>query len=778
MASSSNPNTSSTSSSSQIPATNLNPSFGQYVGLTQTSPYSPNPVTPQQQFYPNMSMFPSYSPNLGHPPTPNPALFMTPPVPQPQPQPQTEYPSPTPNTAHTFGSQTSETRVEDSAPLDIWLTEEESSKVKGRKSEVFRYFILSKDNLKAKCKTCGNVYGAVSTGGTGHLARHVKKCGKPSSDPTQPKLSTHHPFGFTYNYERDRDELGKMLVHSETPFLFSENDAFNQYITTALQPQHKKISRKTVTSSAMKSYLELKEKLKFDLGTTLARVSLTADAWDSGYGLHYLCVTCHWIDNDWLLQKRIIHFKMLEWPHTGTNIAHHIFEAINEYGLRERIMSLTFDNASSMTYSASLIKHHLRDYILDDESLHVRCACHVINLCVKDGVAAIGPYYEKIRNAVLSINSSGLRLQEWKVFLRQSNLKVIKIKADCPTRWNSTYDMLSKAINYKEPITRFFNQRFPHLALSEDDWVKCEKYMGFLHLLYSMTHCFSSVYTPCSQSFLYNACLLGNLFSEHRYQEDYDVYVPSMEEKWRKYFEKIPLIYIYASILDPRQKYNGTYLLIDIYYTSMVLGDEDDKETYKKECTDRFFDLYRIYEAKFGSSSRLAPPQSSKQVGKRAKTLFAQAANMMSKFSGSESSRRTQSDVSELQMYLNYDFMKGMDDEERFGLDILEWWKGQSTKHPILAAMARDIFAIQVSSVASERAFSASGRVLDDRRTRLKPETLEMCVCFKDWLDAQNRSQDRSYETQDDDGTSASGSGSSSSQSTQLADDLDEDEEE
>ena len=208
---------------------------------------------------------------------------------------------------------------------------------------------------------------------------------------------------------------------------------------------------------------------------------------------------------------------------------------------------------------------------------------------------------------------------------------------------------------------------------------------------------------------------------------------------------------------------------------------EDDVESYKTNVTNQFFVLYRVYESKYGTVSRFAPSQTSKNVSKRAKGLFAQAANMMSKFSGTESSssKRTQSDVSELQMYLSYDFMKGMDDEEKFGLDILDWWKSQTVKHPILSAMARDIFAIQVSSVASERAFSASGRVLDDRRTRLKPETLEMCVCFKDWLDAETRSQDRTYAQNDDDdeGTSTSFR-SHNSQSTQLADELELEQEE
>ena len=122
--------------------------------------------------------------------------------------------------------------------------------------------------------------------------------------------------------------------------------------------------------------------------------------------------------------------------------------------------------------------------------------------------------------------------------------------------------------------------------------------------------------------------------------------------------------------------------------------------------------------------------------------------------------------------------MKGIDEEEKYGLDILDWWKSQSTKHPILAAMTRDLFGIQVSSVASERAFSASERVLDDRRTSLKPETLEMCVCLKDWLDAESRSQDSSYAKNDNiDGSDRSGSTSTSSRSIQLDDELEGEEE-
>ncbi|GKE81472.1 zinc finger BED domain-containing protein RICESLEEPER 2 [Tanacetum coccineum] len=55
-----------------------------------------------------------------------------------------------------------------------------------------------------------------------------------------------------------------------------------------------------------------------------------------------------------------------------------------------------------------------------------------------------------------------------------------------------------------------------------------------------------------------------------------------------------------------------------------------------------------------------------------------------------------------------------------------------------------DILSVQATSVASESAFSTSGRVLSIRRIRLTPASLEMYMCLKHHLDAQERKQDKS----------------------------------
>ena len=55
--------------------------------------------------------------------------------------------------------------------------------------------------------------------------------------------------------------------------------------------------------------------------------------------------------------------------------------------------------------------------------------------------------------------------------------------------------------------------------------------------------------------------------------------------------------------------------------------------------------------------------------------------------------------------------------------------------------MARDLLTVQASTVASESAFSVSGRVISQRRSRLSPESVEMCICLKDYLDGPARKQ-------------------------------------
>ncbi|CAI6358189.1 unnamed protein product [Macrosiphum euphorbiae] len=65
--------------------------------------------------------------------------------------------------------------------------------------------------------------------------------------------------------------------------------------------------------------------------------------------------------------------------------------------------------------------------------------------------------------------------------------------------------------------------------------------------------------------------------------------------------------------------------------------------------------------------------------------------------------------------------------------DVLQWWKERQIKSPMMAKLAMRIFAIPATSAGSERAFSTSGRVIEERRTCLKGDTVESILFLSDY---------------------------------------------
>ena len=60
----------------------------------------------------------------------------------------------------------------------------------------------------------------------------------------------------------------------------------------------------------------------------------------------------------------------------------------------------------------------------------------------------------------------------------------------------------------------------------------------------------------------------------------------------------------------------------------------------------------------------------------------------------------------------------------------------------MLSFIACDVLTVSVSTVASEAAFIAGGRVVSKKRCNLSPEAIEAVVCLKDWNLADKRLHD------------------------------------
>ena len=77
--------------------------------------------------------------------------------------------------------------------------------------------------------------------------------------------------------------------------------------------------------------------------------------------------------------------------------------------------------------------------------------------------------------------------------------------------------------------------------------------------------------------------------------------------------------------------------------------------------------------------------------------------------------------TTDIDRYLSVETIPFEDNED---FEILEWWKKQQIKYSVLT--------VSVSTVASEAAFGASGRVVSKKRCNLSPEAIEAVICLKD----------------------------------------------
>ena len=60
-----------------------------------------------------------------------------------------------------------------------------------------------------------------------------------------------------------------------------------------------------------------------------------------------MMVTCHFVDSNWLLQKRILNFFNVPPPHSGVVIAGALRETFNDWGIMRKVFKITVDNASA-----------------------------------------------------------------------------------------------------------------------------------------------------------------------------------------------------------------------------------------------------------------------------------------------------------------------------------------------------------------------------------------------------------------------------------------------
>nr|GMD63609.1 zinc finger BED domain-containing protein RICESLEEPER 2-like [Ipomoea batatas] len=171
-----------------------------------------------------------------------------------------------------------------------------------------------------------------------------------------------------------RKLLVAAVIEHYLPFSFVEYEWF-MGLSKYLNPDIPCISRNTLVSDITKLYLKEKEKLKQVLANIQNRICLTYDVWTAATTQEFICLTGHFVDENWKLNSKILCFVEICPPHLGVELAAKVFGILKEWGIEKKIFSLTLDNTSNFD-------------------------AHILNTIVQDGLEVVNLALQKIRESV------------------------------------------------------------------------------------------------------------------------------------------------------------------------------------------------------------------------------------------------------------------------------------------------------------------------------------------------------------------------------------------
>ncbi|KZV33875.1 hypothetical protein F511_17799 [Dorcoceras hygrometricum] len=359
---------------------------------------------------------------------------------------------------------------------------------------------------------------------------------------------------------------------------------------------------------------------------------------------------------------------------------------------------ISFDNASANTCSIDELIRLCQPSICDI-FFHIRCTCHIFNLCVQDSLKILELYIRPIRSAIHYLWTHPQVMKQCGKFCKINGMRPKRYARDVPTRWNSTYKLLLSTFEYKDLLCAFLDKLFNRLI--------------YIYIqtngIFERLHVFFSEYLTSSDHALVE-CIL------------------SMKTKWENIFFNIHDFFLCAIVLDPRLKLDGLGELLTLYYDSL--------NPITNACPSSFMilfgvqnsltEIYNKYNEKYGLHVGTQAQQltTSSSITPRSKA-------QMLVHERTKHPRGSSSSNLELENYLTTKFDFSDVEEETF--DILRWWCQKTQVYPILSLMTNEILACHVSIVAVDQAFSMRGNTLDERRSTIRLENLEAQCLLNDW---------------------------------------------
>jgi hypothetical protein len=572
------------------------------------------------------------------------------------------------------------------------------------RSLMWSHFWINQDVKKAKCLHCSKILRIRKN--TSPLLDHMKRRHRSLMEAPQQRPRT-----TPVETEELNALITRMLVLDLQPFTFVEDAGFRGLLSR-LAPHYIIPHRRHFQFNALP---ELYNKIRVKILNQIQKLdfySLTTDTWTSCITQNYMTVTLHFIETDWSFKRIVLETRVLQGSHTADALAGRLHLALQNWGLMEpKLTAIVSDNANNITAA-----------IRQCRWVQVPCAAHTLQLSLRPiwkTIPLIKQSMKMFRKLVTYFHHSCIATEKLNEFQRMSNLQERRLVQDVKTRWNSTYDMLLSILESKASIIQALGatQRVDLLPLNETWEVGsqvCWVLSPFKQATKELSHernISSSLVLP----------MLSKLRAHLTCTPDWGNLIPAVLEFRASILNDMnsralnyPPGMFRASFLDPRFK------------RLEWISRPDQREQLIRNIENEVERICQNSPSNSSSSSSPNPSSNSPSSSScSSSSSSARMSNLVTSFSqvnlwGEASQPNTARQ--EVQRYL-YEVTQA--DKN---VCPLHWWATHETIFPRLAILAKKYLCCPATSTSSERVFSLGGDIIDDKRSRLDPELVDILI--------------------------------------------------
>jgi hypothetical protein len=173
----------------------------------------------------------------------------------------------------------------------------------------------------------------------------------------------------------------------------------------SINPKYTPPTRECLTNRLIPAWYQIEKSNLISELSEVSHIALTCDGWTSLTQDHYLTVTVHYLVESNMRQK-VLATKAVYRAQTGIVVAEEIGDILKEFGVFDKVVAVTVDNAANMDVAIKRLQF-----------VKLGCFAHSLNLAAQSlySSSSVAQWTAKIRAIIVWMKRSSMA----KVVLRE-----------------------------------------------------------------------------------------------------------------------------------------------------------------------------------------------------------------------------------------------------------------------------------------------------------------------------------------------------------------------